>query len=222
MSGSIGATTATTASQTRQNNTTGLNADFNTFLTLLTTQLRNQDPSQPMDANQLTQQLVQFSAVEQQMKTNATLETMLSLQQSGQLADAASLVGRDAAVAGEVLPLQGSRAQVNLPPAGRAQVAQIEVHDSAGTLIRRSEVPLGRTAGSWNWDGKDQRGTQRADGAYRCTVSGRAADGAAVPVTTTVTSQVTGVGRDGNGDVVLRMGGANVALSQLRDLPQAP
>jgi len=223
MSGSIGApgSTATgAATTTRQGNATGLGGDFNTFLTLLTTQLRNQDPSQPMDANQLTQQLVQFATVEQQTKTNATLENMLALQQAGQLADAASLVGRDASVAGEVLPLQGGQARVNLPASGQARTAQIEIRDTAGNLLRRSDVTLGRGESRWAWDGRDQRGVQRGDGAYRIRVSGRAADGAVVPITTSVTGQVTGVGRDG-GDVVLRMGATNVPLSQLRDLPRA-
>lgn len=225
MSGSINPTTATAgaaaASTARAGSTTGLSGDFNTFLTLLTTQLRNQDPSQPMDANQLTQQLVQFATVEQQMNTNQTLERMLSLQQAGQMADAASLVGRDVSVAGDVLPLQDRRAQVNLPAAGLARTAQIEVRDNAGTLLRRSEVSLGAAATSWAWDGRDQRGAQRSDGAYRLTVSARAADGSAAPISPTVTGRVTGVGREGN-DLVLRMGAANIDFSRLRDLPRSP
>jgi flagellar basal-body rod modification protein FlgD len=222
MSGSIGATTATTtAGSTRQGSTTGLSGDFNTFLTLLTTQLRNQDPSQPMDANQLTQQLVQFATVEQQMNTNQTLERLYGLQQAGLMADAASLLGRNVAVAGDVLPLQGRTAQVNLPAAGQARSARIEIHDRAGNLVRRSDVSLERGASAWAWDGKDQRGAQRADGPYRVSVSGRAADGSAVAITSSVTGRVTGVGREGT-ELMLRMGSSNIPITQLRDLPQAP
>ncbi len=221
MSGSISASSSAASSGARQGTTTGLSGDFSTFLTLLTTQLRNQDPSQPMDANQLTQQLVQFATVEQQMNTNQTLERMLSLQQAGQMADAASLVGRDVSVAGNVLPLQNQAAQVNLPAAGQARTTRIEVQDNSGNLVRRTDVTLGPNATTWNWDGKDQRGSQRADGAYRVTISGRAADGTAATVDTTLTGRVTGVGREGT-DLVLRMGRANIPFSQLRDLPQRP
>ena len=224
MSGSIApntttaTTTGTTSSATRPGATTGLSGNFNTFLTLLTTQLRNQDPSQPMDANQLTQQLVQFASVEQQMNTNATLERLLSLQQAGQIGDAAALVGRNVSVASDILPLQSSAAQVNLPAAGRARTAQVEVRDSAGTVLRRDDVTLGAGATAWRWDGRDQRGVQRPDGAYRVTVHGRASDGTAVGLDTTVTGRVTGVGREGN-ELVLRMGRANIGFDKLRDLP---
>jgi flagellar basal-body rod modification protein FlgD len=227
MSGSIGATTQPTTATTAQANGRGgqsqgggLSADFNTFLTLLTTQLRNQDPSQPMDANQLTQQLVQFATVEQALSTNQKLDQMLALQQAGQMADAASLVGRRVAVAGDTLPLQDGTAQVNLPAAGRARTARIDVTDAAGTVIRQQDVQLGAGATAWRWDGRDQRGTQRPDGAFRVSVAGRAADGTAVTLDATVTGRVTGVGREGNA-LVLRMGAASVGFDRLRDLPGA-
>jgi flagellar basal-body rod modification protein FlgD len=221
MSGSISATTATTGTgAARQTGTTGLAGDFNTFLTLLTTQLQHQDPSQPMDANQLTQQLVQFATVEQQISTNRNLEQMLALQQAGQMAQSASLIGRQVAVAGDTLPLQEGRAEVTLPAAGRARTARIEVRDSAGTLLRQQDVTLGAGASTWRWDGKDQRGSQRADGAYRLGVVGRAADGTAVSLETTVTGRVTGIGREAD-QLVLRMGTANIGFDKLRDLPGA-
>ena len=103
MSGTIGATTSTTG--TAGTSGSRLSADLNTFLRLLTTQLQNQDPTQPMDANQLTNQLVQFSTVEQQMNTNTTLQSLLSLQQAGQLGQAAALVGQRVAVETDHLPL---------------------------------------------------------------------------------------------------------------------
>src|ERR1017187_1412865 len=70
------------------NNNTEIASNFTTFLQLLTTQLKNQDPLSPMDTNQFTQQLVEFAGVEQQMKTNDTLSTLVSLQQSAQTTQA--------------------------------------------------------------------------------------------------------------------------------------
>ncbi|MDO9503557.1 flagellar hook assembly protein FlgD [Falsiroseomonas sp.] len=218
MSGSITSLTgATTATAGAGSAGTRLSGDLNTFLKLLTTQLQNQDPTAPMDADQLTQQLVQFSTVEQQINTNTTLQQLLALQQASQLGEAASLVGRRVAVETDRLPLQSGSATVNLPAAGTARLARVEVRDANNLLVRSSDVTLGTAPMAWNWDGKDNGGTQRADGLYRVTVSGRDSAGAAVPLGFTVTGQVTGALRD-NGTVTLRMGGLNIGYDRLRDL----
>ncbi|NGM21325.1 flagellar hook assembly protein FlgD [Roseomonas stagni] len=218
MSGSITATTSRTTSGTAATaNSNRLSSDLNTFLRLLTTQLQNQDPTQPMDANQLTQQLVQFSTVEQQMNTNSTLQSLLSLQQAGQLGQAASLVGNRVTVASDRLPLQNGGATVNLPAAGAARSARIEIRDTTGNLVRSQTVALGTAAGSWQWDGKDTRGRQRDDGSYRLTVTGLASDGGRVDIDHTVTATVTGATRV-DGAVTLKMGAVNVGYDAIRDI----
>lgn len=194
-----------------------LAGDMDTFLKLLTTQLMNQDPTAPMDADQLTQQLVQFATVEQQVNTNATMQQLVNLQQASQLGEAAALVGRYVAVESDRLPLQSGSALVNLPAAGAAQTARIEIRDANNLLVRTSDVTLGEAAGTWVWDGQDGRGTQRADGTYRITVSGRDSTGAAVTIGHTVGGLVTGAVRD-NGAVMLRMGGLSVGYDKLRDM----
>src|SRR5262244_1302115 len=73
---------------------TEIASNFTTFLTLLTTQLKNQDPLSPMDTNQFTQQLVQFAQVEQQMKSNDQLSTLVSLEQTTQSTAALAYVGQ--------------------------------------------------------------------------------------------------------------------------------
>src|SRR5271167_1366015 len=82
------------------NDNTEIASNFTTFLQLLTTQLQNQDPLSPMDTNQFTQQLVEFAGVEQQMKTNDTLSTLVSLQQTAQTTQALTLVGATVVVNG--------------------------------------------------------------------------------------------------------------------------
>jgi flagellar basal-body rod modification protein FlgD len=216
MSGSISATSATSATPARSG--PRLPADLGTFLTLLTTQLRNQDPGKPMDTEQLTQQLVQFATVEQQLAGNQILQSLLNLQQAGQLAQSATLIGRRVTVESDTLPLQAGRAEVALPAAGSARRAVIEIRDSAGQLVRSETVTLGAEARRWIWDGRDARGTQRNDGAYRVTVAGRAEDGTAVPLASAVTGQVTGAARL-DGALVLRMGAATVGFERLRELP---
>ena len=220
MSGSISATNSTTSGAQATANSNRLSADLNTFLRLLTTQLQNQDPTQPMDANQLTQQLVQFSTVEQQMNTNATLQSLLSLQQAGQLGQAAALVGRRVTVESDRLPLQNGRADVNLPAAGTARAARIEIRDTTGNLVRAQTVPLGTAASTWQWDGKDSRGQARDDGSYRLTVTGQASDGGTTAINHTVTAEVTGATRV-DGAVTLKMGAVNVAYDRIRDIAAA-
>jgi flagellar basal-body rod modification protein FlgD len=195
-----------------------LSADLGTFLTLLTTQLRNQDPTKPMDTETLTQQLVQFATVEQQLAGNQTLERLLSLQQAGQLANTAPLVGRRVTVETDVLPLQEGRAEVLLPAAGQASHVTVGVLDQAGTLLRAETVTLGTEPMQWLWDGRDGRGTLYPDGAYRVVVDARTADGTTTSIPVAVTGRVTGAARLG-GELMLRLGAATVGFDQLRELP---
>jgi flagellar basal-body rod modification protein FlgD len=218
MSGSISAAAAGTANATtRTNNTTGIGADFNTFLTLLTTQLQNQDPTNAMDANQMTQQLVQFASVEQQIKVNTNLERLLSVEQGNQLVSAAPLMGRVVEVESDRLALQGGQAQLRLPAAGEVRRAEISVQDASGRLLRRAEVALGSAATNWSWDGKDTAGTQLADGAYRFTLTGIRADGTTAPLQAGVLARATAVDRR-EGEVRLGLGALSVNFDKLRGL----
>jgi len=220
MSGSIGATTTATAEGGSRGGPR-LSADLNTFLRLLTTQLRNQDPTKPMDTETLTQQLVQFATVEQQITSNQTLNRLLDLQQAGQLAGTAPLMGRRVTVESDRLPLQDGRGEIVLPPAGRASRATIEIRDATGALLRSETVALGPGATRWSWDGRDARGAQRPDGAYDVAVTGHAADGTATPLDFSVSGRVTGAARV-DGDLVLRLGAASAGFHRLRELPGSP
>ena len=125
MSGSIAGATATASAAAASN--TRLAGDFNTFLTLLTTQLQNQSPTDPLDANQMTNQLVQFASVEQQIAMNQNLERLITLQQAAQLTASAPLVGRRVEVEADQVPLQNGRGEVRLPAAGAARFAEITI-----------------------------------------------------------------------------------------------
>jgi flagellar basal-body rod modification protein FlgD len=218
MSGSIGNTqSATGANTARPAVTTGIGSDFNTFLTLLTTQLQNQDPTNAMDANQMTQQLVQFASVEQQIKVNSNLERLLSVEQGNQLVSAAPLMGRVVEVESDRLSLQGGQAQLRLPAAGEARRALVTVMDSTGRTLRSTEVPLGAAPTSWSWDGRDTAGTLQNDGAYRFTVSGLRADGTTTPLDAGVLARATAVDRSG-GEVRLSLGALSVNFDRLRGL----
>src|SRR5947209_16010708 len=107
-----GSTTSTTnASGIDTNSIAG---NFQTFLTLLTTQLKNQNPLDPLDTNQFTSQLVQFAQVEQQLKSNDQLSTLVSLQQTAQNTAALDYVGKSVAVDGTTAPLSNGKATWSL------------------------------------------------------------------------------------------------------------
>ena len=218
MSGSIGSTQpATGGTAARTAPTTGIGSDLNTFLTLLTTQLQNQDPTNAMDANQMTQQLVQFATVEQQIKVNTNLERLLSVEQGNQLVSAAPLMGRVVEVESDRLSLQGGQAQLRLPAAGEARRALVTVMDASGRTLRSAEVPLGTTPTNWSWDGRDTAGTQLADGAYRFAIRGIGADGGTVTFSAGVLARATAVDRS-EGEVRLGLGALSVNFDRLRGL----
>src|SRR6266446_7642850 len=103
------------SSSSSSSNSTGVNKDtlagnFTTFLQLLTTQLKNQNPLDPLDTNQFTQQLVQFAGVEQQLKTNDQLTTLVSLQKTAQSTQALGFVGKNAMVDGSTTTMTNSSA----------------------------------------------------------------------------------------------------------------
>jgi flagellar basal-body rod modification protein FlgD len=222
MSGSISTTPGTAAPPVARagnspGNSTGIGADFNTFLTLLTTQLQNQDPTNAMDANQMTEQLVQFATVEQQIKVNTNLERLLSVEQGNQLVSAAPLMGRVVEVESDQLALQGGQAQLRLPAAGEARLARISVTDANGRALRSADVTLGASATNWSWDGRDASGAQMPDGAYRFAISGVRADGSPASVTAGVLARATAVDRR-DGEVRLSLGGLSVNFDKLRGL----
>ncbi len=224
MSTTIGASGTTGSSggitqSTRQgqSGTPGITGDFNTFLTLLTTQLRNQDPTNAMDVNKMTEQLVSFAGVEQQIQMNRQLQEMVGLQQGAQLTAAAGLIGRTLEISSSTLPLQNGQAAVRLPPAGAARAAQVTVADAAGRPLRTATVALDAGTSTWRWDGRDNAGRLLPDGAYALDVQGRDALGGNVALTSTVLARATGAERAGQG-VALRFGAVSLGIDRLRGL----
>ena len=114
-------------------------SNFTTFLQMLTTQLKNQDPTSPMDTNQFTQQLVQFAQVEQQMKSNSQLTSLVALQQADQATALLSYVGATVAVDGSSATLKNGSAGWNLA-ATKPATATVTINpDETARLI---SIPL--------------------------------------------------------------------------------
>lgn len=193
-----------------------LSADMNTFLTLLTTQLKYQDPMDPMDTAEFTNQLVQYSAVEQSIQMNEKLDTLLSLNIANLGAQAVSYIGKTAQVLGDVMPLDGGKAKAAYTLDKDVLSATITVKDMNGKIVYTEKGDTSSGTHEFTWDGKDSNGIQLEDGAYQIVVTTNVATGeTAASVTTTVFGKVTGVANDAN-NVYIGLGDAVTA--QLGDI----
>ena len=186
-------TTNNTASQ-------NLSADMNTFLTLLTTQLKYQDPLDPMDTAEFTNQLVQYSSVEQAIQTNQKLDSLLSMNIANLGAQAVSYIGKVAQVLGNVMPLEGGKAKATYTLDKNVVSTTIVVKDMNGNIVYSEQGKVTSGTHEFTWDGKDSNGNQLEDGANKIEVSTKVASGeTAASVVTTVFGRVTGVASDSSG-----------------------
>src|SRR3954466_3096385 len=147
--------TASNTSNTAANSTTGVDkttiaGNFQTFLTLLTTQLKNQNPLDPLDTNQFTQQLVQFAQVEQQMKQNDQLTTLIAIQNSAQSTTAFRFVGSTVAVDGQTAKLTNGRANWSLTVPKPAS-ATITIKNATGQTVYSSGSTMNAGAQGFTW-----------------------------------------------------------------------
>ena len=157
-----------------------LSGNFNTFLTLLTTQLKNQDPLSPMDSNQFTQQLVQFSSVEQQISTNDNLKQLISQSKSQSNIFAMSYLGRSVVMTNGTASLADGKATWTYGLDGGSVNTQLTVTDASGKTVFAK--PGENTAGThtFEWDGTDFGGNALPPGPYKLAITAKAADGTAV------------------------------------------
>ena len=161
------ATGAAAAAGTAAKSKIGLADDFDSFLQLLTTQLKHQDPLSPMDANQFTQQLVQFSGVEQAIKTNDVLGQLLSLVRADQITRSLDYLGAEVEAPGQTVRLDGAPAQVNYRLDRSASEVVISIYDQAGRLVATREGAGEAGSHGVAWDGRDQGGQLLPQGLYR-------------------------------------------------------
>lgn len=143
---------------------TGVNADFNTFLTLLTTQIKNQDPLNPQDPSDFAAQLATFSAVEQQTHTNKLLQELIAKEGSSKFGEAADWIGQEARTTVPVY-FNDEPLSVDLQPVFGAHSANLIAYDVTGKQVWRSDG-LSPETGVFLWAGKDRAGNLLPEGRY--------------------------------------------------------
>ena len=197
--------------------TSALADNFETFLTLLTTQLQNQDPLEPLDTNEFTEQLVQFSSVEQAIQTNSNLESLLALTQATTAGTAVSYLGKTITALGDTTQLQGGLAQWSYDLDGPADQTSLLVLDATGKVVFTGSGELTAGKHDFIWDGNDNAGNPLPDGDYTLQVAPIDENGDPVSVSTTVKGLVDGVDFTG-AQPLLKVGSVNYALAEILTL----
>jgi len=213
------AVTSTVKSATTTGSATAVDQDtlaknFSQFLTLLTTQLKNQNPLDPLDTNQFTQQLVQFAQVEQQLKQNDQLATLVSLQKTAQSTQALNFVGETVVVDGSTASLANGKANwtLNVP---KPATVTLNIRNATGQNVFTSTYTMQAGLNDFTWDGKSTNGTQWPAGNYTMAVTAKDTTGQTIAVPTEVQGVVNSADLTQN-PPVLQVAGSDFTLDKIK------
>lgn len=219
----VDAVTATNNATSRINAGAGMLAsNFETFLALLTSQLKNQDPLSPVDSNQFTAQLTQMAGVEQQLLTNELLKSLVSAQGGGGLADAADYIGKEATAAWSATKFTDGEAEWSYEVASNAASVKLEVLDGSGNVVWSGDAPA-KTTGvhDFSWDGEARTGNDGQEGqVYTLKVVAKDAAGGAIDAQVLTRGRITGVEMY-DGEAFLTVGNSILPLSSVIALEEA-
>lgn len=204
------AAAAAAASKATQSNAK-LAETFDTFLGLLTAQLKNQDPLDPLESSQFTEQLVMFSSAEQSIASNQNLETLIELFQSGNASSAVNYLGNTITAKGDQAVLSNSSAGWQYELDGNSVQTTVGIANSAGNTVFTGPGLTTKGAHDYIWDGKNSQGVPLPDGLYTITVTAKDGNGQNVATTTTVEGVVSGVESLDDG-AVLSVNGVKIPL----------
>jgi flagellar basal-body rod modification protein FlgD len=199
-----------------------LSDNYDTFLVLLTAQLQNQDPLAPMDSTQFTQQLVQFSQVEQQIRTNEQLEGLVGQYQAASAGAALSYLGKDAIITANNTTYVHDEAQenktnwaYNLPSA--ADDVTVKIKDARGNVVYTTTGERGQGEHLFSWDGATNAGGVAPTGIYSISIEAKNSEGAAITPTVSVRETIMGVDFSGTTPLVITGTGTR-ELSAIRSV----
>jgi flagellar basal-body rod modification protein FlgD len=188
------------------------------FMTLLVTQMKNQDPLNPLDNAQVTSQLAQLSTVTGIDKLNTTVESLISNVQSSQALQATNMIGHNVLVTGSTTALSNGAGLFGIDLPASATNVTVTIRDSAGNAVRT--MGLGAVeAGTYplQWDGKNDQGAAAADGTYKIEVSAKSAE-QTVAATTLNMSQVAGVSNSTQGVQLKLSDATSIGLSDIKQI----
>jgi flagellar basal-body rod modification protein FlgD len=193
-----------------------LGKTFDDFLTLLTVQLKNQDPLSPMDSAQFTSQLVGFAGVEQQIAQNDKLAKMLEFNKSQELLNASGYIGKTIEAETDKIVLKDDEAaKFSVTVDGKSQQTIIAIRNSTGQTVRTLNLTLDAGNHQMQWDGKTNEGQDAPSGIYTLAVTATDERGDPITSKTFGISKVTDVKQDDTDGTLLSMSGATVTLGKV-------
>jgi flagellar basal-body rod modification protein FlgD len=217
----VSAAAANASATTASADATKFSKDYTLFLTMLTTQLKNQDPTQPTDSNQFTQQLVQFSNVEQQIKANDKLQKLVDSQGTSGASAALGYLGKTVDANGDKIVLDSTGEAPYKFLADKAyQKVEVSILDSKGKEIRKVEAPKSKGLQQLTWDGRDNDNKRAPAGIYSLKVVGTDSIGAKTDLSTIISGTVSSVGTE-NGAPMLTVNGIPLSIDKIISIRDA-
>jgi flagellar basal-body rod modification protein FlgD len=213
---SVPSATANAAASSTSSASASLSGTFDTFLKLLTTQLQNQDPLSPMDSAKFTEQLVQYSQVEQQISTNSKLDSLASKMSTSSSIGALSYLGRTATFNSNVAALTDDGAKWQYALGDAARTVTISVLNADGDVVYTQDGERGAGAHTFSWDGDKSGGGTATNGLYSLRITAKAADDAKIETAIAVDERITGVDFSGEDPKVSTAAGPRALSTILR------
>lgn len=194
------------------------------FLSLLVTQMRHQDPMNPMQSADFAAQLAQFSSLEQLTNINSNLEESLTANSllSGSINNAlsATFIGKEVRATGNTFGYTGSEAvKLGYSLGATAETTVIKIMDSAGNVIRTINGGTSQGQNAITWDGKNDRGESVGMGNYTFKVESKDSAGGVLEASTSIYGKVAGVRFKSSGTVFV-IGGVEISLANVVEIMQ--
>ncbi len=207
-------TTGSSATTTTNASSAKLTQDYDSFLKLLTTQLQNQDPLSPMESTEFTNQLVQFSQVEQAISQNSKLDKLVGLQNNNQTQASLGFIGLDVEATGSAFTYESKPVKMSYTLPEASTSTRIQIKNEKGVTIRTIDGARTTSRQELTWDGKKADGSVAEPGTYSMTVIAPKADSKLITAKTTVFGRVSGI-EAGNGVTTLMMGTVPVKMEDV-------
>lgn len=200
---------------------TQLATDFDQFLTLLTAQLQNQDPLDPLDSNEFVAQLVSFTGVEQAIATNTNLENLIALIKTDQAATAVGYLGTTVEANGDQITLANEEALFSYTLPENTNSTSILIVDEAGDTVFAGDGAITVGVHDFVWDGRDTYGNLMPDGIYQVTVTSFTVDDSILSIPTIIGGRVTRV-ETIDGETNLTINGISISIDDILSVSESP
>ena len=191
--------------------------NFDVFLKLLTTQLKNQNPLEPLKTSEFTQQMVQFTQVEQQVKANQNLEKLATLFSQSAMTSSVSYIGKTVTAEGDTSNLQNGSAKWDIEFDQAPKDSSIVITNSTGKVVYATKTNFKIGNNDFAWDGKNNSGQDLPNGLYTIKINAIGDTDQTLNPSTMISGVVTGVDMTGSSSV-LNLGDRSVKLENVRKI----